>query len=74
MSRGDLHRVTVNLIPQAWAALEDAAQYQEMNKNDTINRALQIYAFQLRHLAVGQEIHVVDATTRASSELTGLAE
>jgi hypothetical protein len=66
--------VTVNLIPQAWAALEDAAQYREMNKTDTINRALQIYAFLLRQLAVGQEIHVVDATTRASSELTGLAE
>ena len=43
--REDLTRVTVNLIPQSVEALKQATEIEENNRTDTINRALQLYAF-----------------------------
>ena len=40
-----LERVTVNLIPRAARALEQATDVTELSKTDVINRALQLYAF-----------------------------
>lgn len=41
----DLTRLTVNLVPRAAAALNEAAQLTEDSRTDTINRALQVYCF-----------------------------
>jgi hypothetical protein len=37
-------KVTVNLNDESWAALNRAAQYEELSRTDVINRALQLYA------------------------------
>lgn len=42
---GGLERVTVNLIPRASRALEQAGELTGDSKTDTINRALQVYAY-----------------------------
>jgi hypothetical protein len=42
---GPLERVTVNLTVRASRALDQAAQITGDSKTDTINRALQIYAY-----------------------------
>jgi len=42
---GGLERVTVNLIPRASRALEQAGQLTGDSKTDTINRAIQVYAY-----------------------------
>jgi hypothetical protein len=42
---GPLERVTVNLSARAARALEEAAKLTGDSKTDTINRALQIYAY-----------------------------
>jgi hypothetical protein len=44
-SHGALERVTVNLTPRAWNALEEAVQRTGDTKTDTINRALQVYNY-----------------------------
>ena len=51
-----LHRITVNLIPRASAALELAAQLGQDSKTDTINRALQMYAYFMQVKSEGDEI------------------
>jgi hypothetical protein len=40
-----LERVTVNLTPRAWQALNQAVKLTGDSKTDTINRALQLYAY-----------------------------
>jgi hypothetical protein len=42
---GGLERVTVNLAPRASRALEKAVKLTGDSKTDTINRALQVYAY-----------------------------
>ncbi|WP_409461883.1 hypothetical protein [Amycolatopsis sp. GA6-003] len=42
---GGLERVTVNLAPRASRALERAVNITGDSKTDTINRALQVYAY-----------------------------
>ncbi|WP_233574272.1 ribbon-helix-helix domain-containing protein [Amycolatopsis panacis] len=42
---GGLERVTVNLAPRASRALENAVKLTGDSKTDTINRALQVYAY-----------------------------
>ena len=41
----ELTKLTVNLIPAAVLALDQATQIEEDSRTDTVNRALQIYAF-----------------------------
>ncbi len=43
--RQPLERVTVNLMPRTSKALQLAADITGGNKTDTINRAIQMYAF-----------------------------
>lgn len=40
-----LYRVTANLTPRSSAALEQVARLTGDNKTDTINRAIQVYAY-----------------------------
>ena len=43
--RGSLERVTVNLTPRSFRALEQVVRLTGDTKTDTINRALQVYAY-----------------------------
>ncbi len=43
--RGNLQRVTVNLTPKSVDALERAVKLTEDSQTDSINRAIQIYAY-----------------------------
>ena len=56
-----LERVTVNLIPRAWRALELATELTGDTKTDTINRALQIYAYMEQVNARGGSVYVKEA-------------
>jgi len=56
----DLVRLTVNLIPRAHAAMLLAAQITGDSRTDTVNRALQLYAFAEHVLSQGGEILIRD--------------
>jgi len=56
----DTTKLTVNLIPKAVTAMEEAATLRSDSKTDTVNRALQAYAFFVRALADGNEIYLKD--------------
>jgi hypothetical protein len=66
---GPLERVTVNLTARAARALELATGLTGDTKTDTINRALQIYAFFEQVTARGGSIYVREG---ADSELERL--
>lgn len=68
--RGDgFERVTVNLTGRASRALELATQLTGDTKTDTINRALQVYAYIEQVMVRGGSVYVRDA---ADSELERL--
>lgn len=52
----DLIRLTVNLVPRAHAAMLLAAQITGYSRTDTVNRALQLYAFAENEMSRGGEI------------------
>lgn len=54
----ELHKVTVNLIPKAWDAVAATSERLGITRTDTINRALQAYAFLEAEMAAGAEIIV----------------
>lgn len=57
-SSSSLERVTVNLTPRSAVALELATEITGDSKTDTINRAIQIYAY-LEHIASkGGTVHI----------------
>ena len=58
---GPLERITVNLTARAARALEQAAGLTGDSKTDTINRALQIYAYLEQITQDGGEIYVQNA-------------
>jgi hypothetical protein len=64
-----LERITVNLTGPASRALEIATQLTGDSKTDTINRALQIYAYMEQITARGGSIYVREV---ADSELERL--
>lgn len=51
-----LTKLTVNLIPRAADSLELAVKLSGDNKTDTVNRALQMYAYFLNAREEGSEI------------------
>ena len=56
-SRG-LERITVNLTPRSSSALQLAVELSGDTKTDTINRAIQIYAYLEKVLQDGGSIYV----------------
>jgi hypothetical protein len=56
-SSGPLERVTVNLTMRSARALEAATKLTGDSKTDTINRALQIYAFLEQIAAQGGSVY-----------------
>lgn len=57
-SNGPLERITVNLTGRASRALELAAQLTGDSKTDTVNRALQVYAYMEQITARGGSVYV----------------
>jgi hypothetical protein len=55
---GSLKRITVNLIPRGWEALEQLEKLTGDSKTDIINRALQIYCYLLETTEGGGEVRV----------------
>jgi hypothetical protein len=57
-SGGSLERVTVNLTPRSSRALDEVVRLTGDSKTDSINRAIQIYAYVQQVLQSGGSIHV----------------
>lgn len=55
----DLTKLTVNLTPNAVAALEAAAVVEGLTHTDVVNRALQFWSMVVDEHAKGTEIHLV---------------
>jgi hypothetical protein len=53
-----LERITVNLTPRSSSALDTAVHLTGDTKTDTINRAVQIYAYLERVIKDGGSIHI----------------
>ena len=68
-SNGPLERITVNLTGRASRALDLATELTGDTKTDTVNRALQVYAYLEQVTARGGSIHVRET---AESELERL--
>jgi hypothetical protein len=65
---GNLRKLTVNLYPKAVDALQAASNMTGDNRTDTVNRALQIYAYLMEQtLLEGRRLQSVDSdgTVRA---------
>lgn len=57
----DYTRVTVNLVPRSVAAMNAASEINGDNRTDSINRALQVYAYLM------QEMQTKDVVVRDRS-------
>ena len=57
---GAPERVTVNLSPRAWHALEATVQRTGDTKTETINRALQVYNYLDEIMHSGGAVYVQD--------------
>lgn len=64
-----LERITVNLTQRSWSALEAAVEITGDTKTDTINRAVQIYAYLEQVIRQRGSVHVRE---RAGAELERL--
>lgn len=56
----NLTKVTVNLVPRAVRALDEAVTSEGYSKTDIINRAIQLYAFVVKKMAEGHELCLID--------------
>lgn len=56
--RGRLERVTVNLTAKSSLAMNQAVRITGDSKTDTINRALQLYAYLEQVVHDGGEVHI----------------
>jgi hypothetical protein len=60
-SNGPLERITVNLTGRASRALDLATELTGDTKTDTVNRALQVYAYMEQITARGGSVYVREA-------------
>ena len=63
----DLTKLTVNLVPDAVSALEQIAALEGNNLTDTVNRALQAYAFMIIQQKAGKKFLLYDEVLDAST-------
>ncbi len=68
----NLNRVTVNLVPKADQALERAAELTGDNRTDTINRALQYYAFLCEERHAGRDVYLASPADLAAGHFNRL--
>ncbi len=64
-----LERITVNLTPRSSSALELAVELSGDTKTDTINRAIQIYAYLEKVIRDGGSVHVSEQEGAALERL-----
>jgi hypothetical protein len=57
-SQREFTKLTVNLINKAVEALDSAAAVTQLSKTDTVNRALQVYAFMIEEQEKGGQLLV----------------
>ena len=55
-----LRRITVNLTPRSCAALDQAAKLTGDSQTDTLNRAVQVYAYVMNVTQNGGDLYVRD--------------
>ena len=58
--RGSLQRVTVNLTPRSWQALETVIKRTGDSQTDAINRAIQVYSYLADITETGGTLYVRD--------------
>lgn len=67
---GPIVKLTVNLVPSAQLALDDAALLTGDTKTDTVNRALQLYGAVVRAVEAGATAKLTfDSTAGKTVEL-----
>jgi hypothetical protein len=64
-----LERLTVNLTSRSSSALEDAVELCGDTKTDTVNRAIQIYAYLEQVIRNGGSVHVQEEYNSALERL-----
>jgi hypothetical protein len=64
-SNGPLERITVNLTGRASRALDLATELTGDTKTDTVNRALQVYAYMEQITARGGSVYTREAAVAA---------
>jgi hypothetical protein len=57
-SQREFTKLTVNLINKAVEALDSAVVVTQLSKTDTVNRALQVYAFMIEEQEKGGQLLV----------------
>jgi hypothetical protein len=60
VKNGGLRRITVNLTQRAWTALDQAVKLTGDSKTDTLNRAIQLYAYIVNVTENGGDLYVRD--------------
>lgn len=60
VSSGGLRRITLNLTPRACTALEQAVKLTGDSKTDTLNRAIQVYAYIMNVTQNGGDLYLRD--------------
>jgi hypothetical protein len=70
IDEADLTKLTVNLVPRAVVAMEFGAALAGDTRTDTVNRALQVYAYLMEQMAFGRRIVLLDADGTTMSEVT----
>lgn len=65
----NLIKVSANLTARSMAALEAASATTGDNETDTLNRAIQVYAYVSKVMAEGKVVLVVDPSTGARQRL-----
>lgn len=60
VSSSGLRRITVNLTPRACTALELAVKLTGDSKTDTLNRAIQVYAYIMNVTQNGGDLYLRD--------------
>lgn len=63
-SGGSLTKITINLAPKAVKALEEVADATGDTKTESINRAVQIYAWLQTRINAGDQFLVLDKEGR----------
>ncbi|HSV64610.1 MAG TPA: hypothetical protein VLJ59_01720 [Mycobacteriales bacterium] len=57
------NRITVGIIPTAWAALQKLMARTQLNRTDVVNRAISVYAMVDEHTQKGYELVFRDPRT-----------
>lgn len=60
MTRSALTKLTVNLLPEAYEALETAAERTGLTRTDAVNKALIMFELTTRPVPAGRQAEITD--------------